>query len=649
MHDPNKIQPGVLLGARWENRTPLCTRLGQVAVLAFMLYGPRAMAQADPSASTLEPVVVSASRIEQVVGDTLPSASVITREDIENSQATDVLTLLERQAGIEVAQNGGLGAQSSIFMRGFNSNQTLVLIDGIPVNQVEDGGASLQHMMLDEVDHIEIVRGNVSALYGSQAVGGVIQIFTRGGSGPTGVQIDAQAGNDRVRNLAISANGAWGDTGTQTRAGIAVSTNGMNGFSAINAGIAPFANPNDNPYQSTSVAAHLSQQFGQSEVGLRYYGTRGRLSFDDPTDYTFIDPTYNGRIQTNEEHSDLEAATLYARLHVSQAWTTTLQFGSSLDRSANTSSFPESFDIGTTVSRTGDFSWNNVVALDPQNKVTAGVEHLDEQGNSTSYTQEFTRHVDSVFAGYLGEFGANQLQANVRGDHYSDFGSATSGLLGYGYRLTDVLKAIAQVSTAFDAPTFDDLYFPGASNPDLKPEKSRSAELGLAYEQATEGARISLYRSQVHDLIAFNSATEIPENIDEARLEGVEVSAHARWLDWQLYGNVTFQRPIDVATDQLLLRRATHNANLGVARVLGAWRFSVDVRAAGARIDSDINTFARIQLPGYSVTDLVARYRVNSEWTLSASLLNAFDRHYSLVDGYNTPGRVFLLGVSCRI
>lgn len=624
-------------------------RLLPALVCAGLALSPRiASAQQSDGVTALEPLTVTAARVPQEVADTLPSSSVITRADIENSQATDVLSLLVREAGLEVAQTGGLGGQASVFMRGFNSNQTLVLVDGIPINAVESGGASLQHIMLDQVERIEIVRGNVSALYGSQAVGGVIQIFTRAGAASDGALVTAQAGGERTRNLGASFASTLGEPGSRTHLGLSVSTNGVDGFSAINAGIAPAANPNDNPYQSTSLAAQVSQQVGESEFGVRLYGTHGRLSYDDPTDYSFLAPGYNGRIQTNEEHSDLATSALYGRIHASDFWTASVQVGTSLDRSANTSSFPESFVIGTTQSRTDELSWNNVFALGPLGKVTAGLEHLEVTGTSSAYSQEFTRHVDSLLLGYLADLGPNQVQANVRADHYSDFGEATSGLVGYGYRLTDSLKAIVELSTAFDAPTFDDLYYPGLSNPKLQPEKSRSVEWGLAYQGAATTLRATAFRSDVHDLIEFDSVTGIPSNIDAARLTGVELSGRTRWQGFELYGNLTLQRPIDVATDQVLLRRATHNVNLGLARSDGPWRWSIDVRGAGARFDSDINTFSRIQLGGYSVTDLVARYEVNPQATVSASLLNAFDRGYELEDGYNTPGRVLLLALALR-
>ena len=175
-----------------------------------------------------------------------------------------------------------------------------------------------------------------------------------------------------------------------------------------------------------------------------------------------------------------------------------------------------------------------------------------------------------------------------------------------------------------------------------------SFEAGLEYADSNLTGRVTAYRTSVHDLIEFNPVTFIPENVAHARLSGLEFSLTANWQGWQAYANLTLQRPIDSDTDQLLLRRATHNLNAGLGRHWERWYFGGDVEAAGSRYDDDINTFARISLPGYSIANVVARYAYDPRTTLSLSLHNAFDRRYELVDGYNTPGRVLLAGVSMR-
>ena len=614
---------------------------------------------ASPEA-TLEAVVVTASRTAQKISEALPATTVISRAEIEDSQAPDLVSLLRRQAGIELAQTGGLGSQASLFVRGANSNQVLVLVDGLRVNAVGTGAASLQHLMLDQIDHVEIVRGNVSSLYGSEAIGGVIQIFTRAGSARldrTGAGIDAQFGGDRTR--ALSANGwsAFGPADARTRVGIATSVRSARGFSAIDANRAVNANPDDDGYLNRSLSATLAQQFGTHEIGVRVFQSHGRLDFDDPTDYRFIDPNYNGRIQTHVERSRQTDASVYGKLKPASFWNTDLQYGEARDKSANTSSFPGSFVIGTSESATKQITFNNIFTVVPGHVLTAGYEHLAQTGFSSSFGangegETFSRKVDSVMAGYTGALflpvDANQFQFNARRDRYSDFGSATTGLAAYGYRFAPRWKAIAEASTAFKAPSFNELFFPFFGNPNLKPERARSIELGLQYAEGATTMRAALFRTRTRDLIVFDPALLSANNIARARATGLELSAQTVLDGWSLSGNLTLQRPVDEATGQRLLRRANRNFSVGVAKSFGRWRWSVDMQTAGPRFDSDINTFSRIELAGYAVTNLGLRYQIERATSVGVALSNAFDKRYALVDGFNTPGRVATVSVATR-
>jgi len=617
------------------------------ALIASTLTFTSAAALAQtPAATSLDVVEVTATRSPLLVSDTLPSTTVITRADIEASQQVDLVSLLRTVAGIEIAQDGGMGGQASVFMRGSNSNQTLFMVDGVKINTVESGGAFIQHIMLDQVDHVEIVRGNVSAVYGSQAVGGVIQIFTRGGQDANLIAVNATAGQEALASASVFASGGTGAPDARTTASIAVSQSQQRGFSAIDGSQAPFANPSDNGYRNRSVSAQFGQQLGDVALSAKIFDSEARLDYDDPTDYTYLDPTYTGHNQTNVENSHLSTLSFSAHWQVSARLDSDLSAAFERDRSDNNSSFPSSFDIGSTESRTNDYTFNTRYAVTEQLKINLGIEHIDQTGVSTAYDGEFERHVDSAFAGLLASYGASQLQFNLRGDHYSDFGEATSGLLAYGYALTEHVKLIAQASSAFDAPTFDDLYYPGFSNPHLAPEKSRSVEFGLQYHEAQGDARLSLYRSNVHDLIVYDSATFVPENIDEARLAGIEFSAHAHWRKWLFSTDLTFDHPIDVSTDQPLLRRASKSGSLSLAYDLDAWQPYVQVVASGVRFDSDINTGARVTDAGYSVASTGVRYRVSRQVTIGIAADNFLNRRYQLVDGYNTPGRVLLVTFS---
>ena len=291
-------------------RTSLCASL----FIPFSF----AHAQASPdTVSSLAPVVVTASRTPQVIADALPATTVITREDIADSGAVDIAGLLRGQAGVDIAQSGGLGSQTSLFLRGSNSNQVLVLVDGMRVNAVGSGAASLAHLVVDQIDHIEIVRGNVSSLYGSEAIGGVVQIFTRGGSSngdASRIAASVSYGSERTRAASVEGVQAFGPSDARTRIGVAASYRSANGFSAIDADRVAAANPDFDGYRNTSLSANVSQAFGPHEVGVRYVESRGHLQFDETSDYSFLDPSYNGRVQTHEERSRQNDALIYARL-----------------------------------------------------------------------------------------------------------------------------------------------------------------------------------------------------------------------------------------------------------------------------------------------------------------------------------------------
>ncbi|MGI9026680.1 MAG: TonB-dependent receptor domain-containing protein [Burkholderiaceae bacterium] len=597
------------------------------------------------------------------MSDALPATTVITRADIEDSHASDLATLLRGQVGIDVAQSGGTGSQTSLFMRGANSNQVLVLIDGLRVNAVGSGAASIAHLMIDQIDHVEIVRGNVSSLYGSEAIGGVIQIFTRGGtsSGDSSsersrIGLNAEWGGDRTRAGSFDATRAFGANDARTRIGLATSYRSAKGFSAIDADRVPAANPDDDGYRNASVSAQVAQQIGPHEIGIRYFETHGHLEFDDPTDYSFFGPPYDGRMQTHNERTRLTDAALYGKFKPTAFWTLDLQAGQARDVSVNTSSYPASFVVGTATSTDRQYRIGNSFAF-ADHTVMLAYEHLDQSGFSTSYGSgldgaAFSRKVDSAMAGYTGPLfltsAVNEFQFNARHDRYSDFGDATTGLAAYGLKFAPGWKAIVQASTAFKAPSFNELYFPFFGNPALKPERARSIEAALQYAREASYVRASLFRTRTRDLIVFDPLLLLANNVDRARVTGVELSARTIVDGWTLSANVTLQRPIDEATGERLLRRASRNLGFAIAKSFGRWRVSADAQAAGMRFDSDITTFTRTELAGYGVANFGVRYEVVRATTVGLSVTNAFDKRYALVDGYNTAGRVVTVSLGVR-
>jgi vitamin B12 transporter len=262
--------------------------------------------------------------------------------------------------------------------------------------------------------------------------------------------------------------------------------------------------------------------------------------------------------------------------------------------------------------------------------------------------QRYQRAVGSGWVGINGDRGPHQLQANVRYDQYSDTGDATSGLLAYGYRLDPAWRLTAQLSNAFRAPSFNDLYFPYFGNPDLEPERSVSGELGVQYVSSAASLRAALYRTDTRDLIAYDPATMRAANIEEARVTGFELGGDWRSGDWRIGANATVLRAVNDQTGERLLRRAPWLVNLALGYDPGPWNAGLEVAVVGPRDDLDINTFQRVQLASYTLVRLVGAWRVSGNITLRARIENLFDADYESVSGYNTAPRTAVVGINLR-
>lgn len=593
--------------------------------------------------------VVTPSRLEQSIDDALPATSVITRADIERWQGVDLVSMLSRSTGVEFAQNGGRGATASLFVRGANSSQVLVLVDGVRLNPATGGAAAVGGIALDAIERIEIARGNLSSLYGSAAIGGVVQIFTRQGT-PGGFTAMVEAGQGRTLNGNVSGGIASGPFniggalgGARTKQFSQIDTTRL----AFPSG-PPIANPdidgNDNVSASLGGTYRSS---GGTVASLNGWYSRNETDFDSTSD----SPT-----DTHKETSQLGAINAQLRHPLTERWDSTLSIGYTTDRSVNVASNPFSFDNGQFNSNNLQAGWSNEVALTDRFKALVGIEYLRQEGSSTSYdpsfsgqAMQFRRSVGSAWAGVVGNEGPHQLQLNVRQDEYSDVGGSTTGLLGYGYVFAPEWRVTAQVSNAFRAPSFNDLYFPFFGNPSLSPEKSDSAELGLQFAGSTTSMRAALYRTDTRDLIVYDPVTSRVENLAEARVTGFELSASWRRDGWTVSGNGTLLRAIDESNDQRLLRRAPWVVNAALGYDTAQWSAGIELSFVGPRDDIDISTFQRIELESYTLARLVGSVRLTDQLRLRARVENLFDAHYESVSGYNVVPRTFIVGIELKL
>jgi len=614
--------------------------------LAGVLIASPAAAQG--TAYSLDEVLVTATRTEQRLADSLPSATVITRAQIESSQTPGLAELLGRQAGVEFARAGGPGSQASLFLRGANSGQTLVLVDGVRLNTALAGAAALGGIAVDSIERIEIVRGNLSSLYGSEAIGGVVQIFTRGAD-RSGVEASGEigAGDARAASLHLAQRFDGGS--------IALSAAGRRGdpFSAIDTAqvipgpFAPGANPDIDGNRNGNGALRAQGRLGAVDLAASLWGSRNKTDFDSTAD---------GAAATHEEDSRQRAMQISAGMDVAPRWRALLTLTRSDDDTSNRSSEPFSFNNGDFEATNRGVTLANEVRLAERVTGTIAYEYLQQRGASTAYDPDFggaltrfARRVNSVRAGIEAGAGPHRLQANVRWDDYSDFGTATTGLAAYGYDLDARWRVSAQVATAFRAPSFNDLYFPFFGNPDLAAERTRSGELALRYGDDSASLRAAVFRSRTRDLIVYDAATSQARNIGAADIDGVELIGAAQVLGWRLQADFGYSRAEDGTTGERLLRRAPYKAHLAVAREFGRFDGTFEVTYSAERYDSDINTFARTELAAYTLARVALSWRATEALRLTMRLENLFDADYELVDGYNTPGRSLFAGVMVRL
>ncbi len=565
-------------------------------------------------------VVVTATRFPLARSQTLQPVTVITAEDIAASGQQTLAEVLQTLGGVEAASNGGFGQPSAIFMRGANAGHTLVLVDGMRIGSATAGTTALEHIPLDQIDRIEVVPGQLSSLYGSDAIGGVIQIFTKGGRDTPAVSASAGAGTYNSR----SVSGGLRRSLAGTDLGINAGYFDTDGFDATKPG-AFGHNPDRDAYRNANVSAKLAQHLGERhEIGLTLFQSDGTTHFD------------SGATTDDVNRQTLSAYSVYARNQITDRWQSLLRLGESTDDSRVTGAFPGFF-----TTRQPQLTWQNEVAV-ASGTAIAGIEYLGQHvASDTAYLQTY-RNVRAAFVGHTGRLGRHSWQLNVRRDDNSQFGAHTTGLLGYGYDVTPALRARLGAGTAFKAPTFNDLYFPGSANPNLRPERARSREAGLSYQLGAHRFSATYFDNHITDLIVFVVTDPLtfagmPQNVDQARIRGTELAYQAFLGAWQVRAQATFQEPVDEATGKLLPRRAKQHGSLAIQHAAGPWKLGGEIVASGARFDR-AGEDPSSRMHGYALLNLTAGYALNRRLSAQARWNNVFDRDYELVQNFNTPG-----------
>ena len=597
----------------------------KLIILSSLAVPPLAYAQAyAQTPARVEQLVITSARTPQPIGDTLATINVITREEIDATGTATLAELLQRKAGIEIRATGGAGQPAGVFIRGANAQHTLVLVDGLRLGSATSGAPAFENIALDLIERIEIVKGPLSSLYGSDAIGGVIQIFTRNFDRPR-LQANIGVGSDSATAVNVGFTAIENKTAVTLNAGYAQ----VRARSATNADAGSFTfDPDRDPYKNSNVSVNISHTLWQGEtISLKAWQSRGTVHFD------------NGPGDDARNRQTLTGVGVSSVNQIMTNWTSRLNIGRTTDDSHVTSSFPGSFKTGQ-----NQAVWINEFKT-ASGSTSAGAEWREEDVSSTTSYDKKKRKTGSLFGGYLERFGSageQQLDFSLRRDEEDQFGRRNTGSIAYGVQLMPALLVYARAGRAFRAPSFNDLYFPGFSNPDLKPERSEQAEIGVRFNSAAIRASLVRFDNRIEDLIAFDFVSFTPMNIRKARIKGWELSGESALLGVGIKASLTSQQPIDADTGLQLRSRAKLFGSLALERTIGQWQIGGDVVGSGRRYDSATES-ASSRMGGYAVVNARLSYQVNKLWAVELSAKNIADRQYESARGYNPPERsVFL-------
>lgn len=576
-----------------------------------------AMTDAELRALGVDPkenMIVTAKRRAESIETTLARANVITRQDIEQSQASDLKALLQTQAGIDVARTGGPGGQTSVFMRGTNSNHVLVLIDGIRVSASGTGGFQWELVDLATIERIEIVRGPRAARWGSDAIGGVIQIFTRQAQG---MSFRGAVGSYGERSGAF-ATGLNGQS-------LTLSARRMDGFSAQNERGFAF-DPDDDGFENKQLAGQGQLAVGQNDLRWSGRWLSGEIEFDDGI-------------------SDVEQYAAHLNYGITlDDWSVALDGGFYRDQLETRTPF----GVSENNTRRTQLS---VIAQTPLNaslEWMVGIDGWRESGVNVGTWRE-NRTQWGIWTAFDGQTNAWSYSASVRLDDDERFGTESTGQLAMGWQFNPALRFFASIGQGFRSPNFSQLFSPGfgglfAGNPDLKPETSTSVEWGMDWSwQPNQTLGISAFYTDIDDLIDFSGVDFQAININQAQIKGLEISHQFNSDRWQSELNWTWQEPEDKDQQLPLLRRAKNKGSAVLTYALDQYQVGAEVIYVGERVD-----VGQATLSPYVTLNLTAQWQLSSELALQGRLTNLAGADHEPLIGFNAAGRSALIALEWR-
>jgi vitamin B12 transporter len=590
---------------------PMFIRAGAAATAALFTLPNFAAEGPAPLGNT----VVTATRTEIDRDDVLAPVIVITREELARSLAPDVAALLQFHAGIDIARNGGPGQTTTVFIRGTDSNHATVLVDGVRINPGTIGGAQLQNITPEAIERIEIVKGPRSALYGTDAIGGVVNVITRTYSSNG---IDASSGYGSYETWQAAVSGGIGSGGHE----LAFSANWLDseGFPTRT-----FDDTNRG-YENHSFTIKGRTQLGPVNLGARYWQATGTSEYSD----FFVTP-----VDQDFENSTAAADVAFRPV---EGWSSRLTASRIVD------DIEQNQSDDRVRTRRNALDWQNDLNLGEHQQLTAGVQLTREEVDTLEFGSVIDEDTDTdmVFAQDRITLGRHDILFAAAWIDHETFGEEATWNAEYGVAVGSGTRLIASAGTGFRAPDATDRFGFGG-NPDLDPETSRNYELGVQQLVGEHHRlRLSAFRNDIDDLIVFVVTDPITfeglnQNVERARIEGVELAYEYANASWRLRAEAIAQNPRNLTTDSQLLRRAKESLTVSLAKAFGAHEIGIDALVTGER--EDFGFPDPVVLDGYTLVNLYGRFAITPALSIQARLENALDEQYELASTYNTPDR----------
>jgi len=620
------------------------------ALPLLLLTSPDLLADTRDDALKLPNVVISANRQVQARNDSSAANTVFTRDDIDRLQPTSVTDLLSRVPGVQVAPTGGRGSLPGIYIRGTKSAQSLVLVDGQRIANTTSGDSGLQYLNVDQIERVEVLRGSRSVIYGSDAIGGVIQVFTRRNT-EQGLQPRLKLGFGSNQTWERSLGLSGGDEHTRFNLGAS-----LDDTAGINSTHTSFPSDGDHDaYRNQSLSLNLSHSFSDElETGFNLLDNRGKSEYDNS--FGRYDAT-TGRTLGQKPYTNytVSSASGYVDAKLNERWQSRLELGHSENRDTKRDTLSDDFSVFNTYR--DSVNWQNDLTLNDRNSLILGGDWYEDRFHGSTLFTENSRWNRAAFVQhrFKGDWFSTEL--GLRRDQNQQFGGQNSWSGTLTLTVNPDNDVLLSYSEGFRAPTFNDLYYPDTkySNPNLQPETSKSYELQWR-SQLSDSTRLeaSLYRTDLSDAIILDRSGK-PQNVASARINGFEAALKQELFGWQGNLGLSIIDPRDRDSGHTLARRARRTVNLDLDRQFDKLGVGASWQAISSSYDDEDNTH---RLGGYALLGLRSSWALNREVALSLKVDNLLDKTYARARySYNDPtyannqdyreeGRVWMLGVT---